>query len=209
MRTGLSSVDEGPFLFSFVSQTKGLGRDPKEIEFNRVFEELHKKVFNLSLQYVFNTEDAAEITQDVFLSVYDKLETFKGESSLSTWVYRITINKSLDFLKAKNRQKRSFLRLFKSDEEAMVHVPVHFNHPGIEVEDKEQLEILMRQIHLLPESQKTAIVLLRIEGMSTAEVAEIMNISQKALESLFQRAKTNLKKLLTEDRESANPLSSK
>jgi RNA polymerase sigma factor (sigma-70 family) len=62
-------------------------------------------VFNLALQYVQNYEEAQEIAQDVFVSVNQSMPTFKGESSIKTWVYRITINKSLDHIKAKKRKK--------------------------------------------------------------------------------------------------------
>lgn len=185
-----------------------MGREQKEIEFNRIFQTHQKRVYNLALQYVLNSEDAAEVAQDVFLSVYQKIESFNEESTLSTWIYRITINKSLDFIKAKNRQKRSFLRLFKSDEEAQTNVPVQIQHPGLDMEHREELETLMQHIYQLPENQKTAIVLLRIEGLSQEEVAEILKLSTKAVESLFQRAKTNLKKILTESKGTDNPLSS-
>ena len=63
-------------------------------------------VYNLALHYVQNSEDAQEITQDVFVAVYQSLEGYQKTSSISTWMYRITINKSLDFLKARQRKKR-------------------------------------------------------------------------------------------------------
>jgi RNA polymerase sigma-70 factor (ECF subfamily) len=71
-----------------------------------------------------------------------------------------------------------------------------FNHLGIDFENKEALELLMRKIYKLPENQKTVIILLKIEDLSQKEVADIMQISEGAVESLFQRAKTNLKKVL-------------
>jgi RNA polymerase sigma factor (sigma-70 family) len=64
-------------------------------------------VYNVALQYVQNKEDAEEITQDVFIKVYDKHLEFKGDSALKTWIYRITINTSLDYIKAKTRKKKS------------------------------------------------------------------------------------------------------
>ena len=63
-------------------------------------------MFNLALQYVQQTEDAQEITQDVFVAAHQALPGFKGQSTITTWLYRITINKSLDFLKARKRKKR-------------------------------------------------------------------------------------------------------
>ena len=75
--------------------------------------------------------------------------------------------------------------------------PINFNHPGIQIEEKEALQQLMRNIYNLPEKQKTVLILLKIEGLSQKRVAEIMEIKEKAVESLFQRAKQNLKKAVT------------
>lgn len=66
-------------------------------------------VYNLALSYSANKEDAEEITQDVFLTVFKKMSGFRNESKVETWIYRVTINKSLDYLKAKKRFKRNFM----------------------------------------------------------------------------------------------------
>jgi RNA polymerase sigma-70 factor (ECF subfamily) len=155
-------------------------------------------VFNLALNYVQNVEDAEEITQDVFVSVYQSLHSFQENSSLSTWMYRITINKSLDFLKSKQRKKRFALltSLFFDNNNDLKHHPPEYNHPGVLLEHKEALGKLFKVINELPNKQKTALILHKIEQKSQAEVAEIMNISLKAAESLIQRAKTNLSKKL-------------
>jgi RNA polymerase sigma-70 factor (ECF subfamily) len=154
-------------------------------------------VYNISLQYTQNTEDAEEITQDVFLKLYEKLDTFKHESSLKTWVYKIAINQSLDFLKAKKRRKR--WGIFQSHQEGWGNTHpnvVNFNHPGVVLVHKEQLQHIFEAINHLPENQKTALILLKIEQLKSNEVAEIMHLSPKALESLFGRAKRNLEKIL-------------
>lgn len=149
------------------------------------------------MQYTQNSEDAEEISQDVFLSVHENLTKFRGESLLKTWLYKITINKSLDHIKSQKREKRSgffkAVRIDDSDQE--IHLP-DMNHPGIALEHKEALGRLFKCINTLPDNQKTVIILLKIEQKTQAQTAEIMNISSKAVESLFQRAKTNLEKLL-------------
>lgn len=162
--------------------------------------QLHKEgVFNLALQYTGNVEDAEEISQDVFVKVYEKLLYFREESSLKTWIYRITVNQSLDFLKARQRQKRSFIQhILRLDDGNAKEIPV-FNHPGVELEQKEAVAHIFQCMNRLPENQKTALILLKIEGLSQKEVAEIMRISSKAVESLFQRAKINLEKILTQN----------
>ena len=153
-------------------------------------------VFNLALSYVQNSEDAEEITQDVFLSVHQSISTFKAQANIKTWIYRITINKSLDFLKAKKRQKRfsHFTSLFFENSSEPKYLGSDFNHPGIILEEKEAFVQLFSAINLLPDSQKTVLILSKIEDKSQKEIAEIMNISVKAVESLFQRAKNNIEK---------------
>jgi RNA polymerase sigma-70 factor (ECF subfamily) len=165
--------------------------------FEEIYSEYHKMVFNIALHYVQNIEDAEEIAQDVFVKVFDNLDSFKKRASLKTWIYRISINKSLDFIKAKNTEKRNFLSsVFSINDEKFKFDPANFNHPGIELEQKEAYQKIFRAINQLSDNQKTAIILLKIEDKSQAETAEIMNLNEKALESLFQRAKRNLENLL-------------
>ena len=165
--------------------------------FDEIYLEHYKMVFNLALQYVQNTADAEEITQDVFVKVFDNLNSFKKQSSLKTWIYRMAINQSLDFIKAKNAQKRSFLSsIFSINDSNFKFQPSNFNHPGIELEQKEACQKIFEAINQLSDNQKTALILLKIEDKSQAETAEIMNLKVKALESLFQRAKNNLEILL-------------
>ncbi len=172
------------------------------MDFDKIFEEYKNLVFNLALKYVYNVEDAEEITQDVFVTIYQKIEKFREESMLSTWIYRITINKSIDFIRAKNRQKRFayILSLFGEGNKVNFEKAAS-DHPGILLENNENLKILMHQIDQLDVNQKTVIVLLKIEGKSQSETAEIMNLSVKAVDSMFQRAKFNLLKKINESKD--------
>jgi len=166
------------------------------VKFEEIYKQFSKLVFNLALQYVQNTEDAEEITQDVFLTVHQSLKLFQQNSEIQTWIYRIAINKSLDFIKAKNRKKRfAFITsLFHDDGNELKNLGHNFNHPRILLEQKEALESLFQHINALPDNQKTALILSKLEQKSQKEVAEIMKLSTKAVESLLQRAKTNLAK---------------
>ncbi len=167
--------------------------------FEEIYNEHHKMVYNLALQYVQNIEDAEEITQDVFVKVFDNLNAFREQSSLKTWINRISINQSLDFLKAKNAQKRNFISsIFSLNDADLKFEPTNFNHPGIELERKEGYQKIFEAINRLSDNQKTVIILLKIENRSQAETAEIMNLNIKAVESLFQRAKKNLEILLNQ-----------
>ncbi|WP_430403355.1 RNA polymerase sigma factor [Fluviicola sp.] len=155
-----------------------------------LYEKYAKQVYNLALQYVQNANDAEEITQDVFLAAHKSLDKFRNESNHGTWLYRITINKSLDFLKAKKRKKR----FFWFTNELSENVSVEFNHPGVLIENQEETAFIFSCINELPDNQKTALILNKIEHLPIAEIAGIMELSAKAVESLIQRAKTNLSK---------------
>ena len=153
-------------------------------------------VYNLALNYSTNKEDAEEITQDVFISVFKKMSGFRNESKIETWIYRVTINKSLDYLKAKKRFKRNFINEEISIDRVSQTEFADFNHPGVVLESKEKIQEIYRCINKLSEDHKTVIIFLKIENKTYSEVAKIMKISVKAVESLFIRAKKKLDVLL-------------
>ncbi len=146
-------------------------------------------VYNIALGYLQNEKDAEEVTQDVFITVYSKLSTFKGKSKLSTWLYRITVNTSLNFLKKRNR--RTFFSLGNNEKSFP-----DFAHPGVLLENKEHSIVLFKAIQELKGNQKTAFILSYVEEMPRQEVADIMDTSLKSVESLLQRAKQNLRNQL-------------
>ncbi|OYU96451.1 MAG: RNA polymerase subunit sigma-70 [Bacteroidetes bacterium B1(2017)] len=165
------------------------------MEFNELYETLKHRVYNTVLSYLQSAEDAEEITQDVFVEVFHKLADFKENAQVSTWVYRIAINKSLDFLRYKNRKKRfGFMSsLFNQESGELQFDKPEFVHPGIQLERKEQAAQLFKALNQLPENQKTAFILIYIEQLPYAEAAKVMDLSVKALESLVQRAKKTLR----------------
>ena len=154
-------------------------------------------VYNTVLGFLQNMHDAEDVTQDVFIKVFEGIGRFKQQSKLSTWIYRISVTQSLDFVRHKNRKKRmGFLSsLFGADNKPL-HEPVDFAHPGVLAENKERASILFEAINKLPENQKTAFILQKVQNMSQQQIAEVMGLKEGAVESLLMRAKTNLKKLL-------------
>jgi RNA polymerase sigma factor (sigma-70 family) len=173
--------------------------DAPNLEFRRVFETYKNRVFNTALGLVQNRHDAEDVTQEVFVNLHQTLSTFKGQSQLSTWIYRITVNKSLDFLKARQAKKRSgfVISLFgsKTDDDRPIDVP-DFVHPGVQMERQEAATALFRAINQLPEQQKVAFTLSKVEGLSYQEIADVLQTSIPSIESLLFRAKQNLQKLL-------------
>jgi RNA polymerase sigma-70 factor (ECF subfamily) len=147
------------------------------------------KVYNTALSYSQNKQDAEELTQDVFTKIYKNAASFKANSAVSTWIYRITVNTSLNHINKKR------LKVVGDPNETLVN-PIDFNHPGILLEQKENARQLFKVIDTLPENQKTAFILSFIEQLPRQEVADVMDTSLKAVESLIQRAKQNLRKKL-------------
>ena len=168
-----------------------------EDDFADIVSERQQMVYNTALGIVQNEEDAEDITQEVFLKVYEGLKDFRREASLSTWIYRITITTALDFEKQKKRHKRGGLlqRVFGSRE---ADETPDFNHPGVALDKKEDAAVLFLAIKKLPEKQRTAFLLHKIEGLTNSEIGEILTISLQAAESLQIRAKNNLRNYLKE-----------
>lgn len=151
-------------------------------------------VYNLCLNYTQNKETAEDVMQDTFVKIHEKLKDFENKSSIKTWVYRITINQNLDFIKAQGRKKRKgkLLSLFKEDGSSFE--PKEFNHPGIVLESKEEVLLIMKRINALAPNQKTALLLKIQDELSVKEIAEIMQMSEKGVGSLLSRAREKLKK---------------
>ncbi|MBX2934600.1 MAG: RNA polymerase sigma factor [Ferruginibacter sp.] len=168
-----------------------------EQAFTKLVDDWQDMVYNTALGIVQNEEDADDITQEVFIQAYQSISSFKGDAKISTWLYRITVSKALDHEKRKKRKKRfGFVQsLLGSGDEEHIH-PVLFNHPGVELEKKEKARELFNALKRIPEKQRIAFTLHKLEGQSYQEVAEIMNTTLYAVESLIGRAKANLKKEL-------------
>ncbi len=168
-----------------------------ESAFRKLVDEYEGMVYNTAIGIVQNEEDADDVTQEVFIQVYQSIHSFKGESKLSTWLYRIAVTKALDHEKRKKRKKRfAFLEsLFGHAKEEEIH-PADFHHPGILLENKEKAGELFNALKLLPDNQRIAFTLHKLEGISYQEIADIMEITLSAVESLMGRAKNNLQKIL-------------
>lgn len=168
-----------------------------EDDFAEIVNERQQMVYNTALGIVQNEEDAEDITQEVFLKVYEGLKNFRQEASLSTWIYRITLTTALDFEKQKKRHKRGGLmqRVFGYAE--ATEKPDFF-HPGVVLDKKEDASVLFMAMKKLPEKQRTAFLLHKIEGLTNNEIAVIMETTLLAVESLQVRAKNNLRNHLKE-----------
>jgi RNA polymerase sigma factor (sigma-70 family) len=176
-----------------------------ETAFKELVETYNKLVYNTTLAIVQNETVADDITQEVFIKVYQSINTFRGESKLSTWLYRIAITKSIDYLKYKKRKKRfAFIQSLAGNSNEEVFHPPEFNHPGIVMEQKENAAALFKAMNKLPDNQRIAFTLHKLEALKHEEVAAVMQVSVQAVESLIARAKANLRKILKTFFENSN-----
>ena len=165
--------------------------------FKTVVDRYKDMVYNTILSIVQSEEDAEDATQEVFVQVYQSIGSFKGEAKFSTWLYRIAIAKALDHEKKKKRKKRfAIVQKLFGEKDGTQHHPVEFNHPGVILDNKERASELFKALQKIPDNQRVAFTLNKIEGLNNQEIAAIMNTSFYAVESLLARAKNNLKKEL-------------
>jgi RNA polymerase sigma-70 factor (ECF subfamily) len=157
-----------------------------------------QKVIKTAFHFLGNMEDAEDLSQDIFLEIIRSMHTFRNNSTLDTWIYRIAVNRSINLLK-KNKRRDIFIRL-----ESILGLSK--NHRSLEPStdeqseeqtDKENQKLLHDSIAKLPENQRIAFVLHKFDDQSYKQVAMVMNLSLSAVESLIHRAKQNLQTQLT------------
>jgi RNA polymerase sigma factor (sigma-70 family) len=168
--------------------------------FRQVVEQYQKLVLNCAYRFVRNKEAAEDLTQEVFLEVYESIRSFRGDARLSTWIYRIAVTKSLNHIKRQSRKKRFAMitTLFGEAEHVERLSMPDATGPEGTLENRERVKALNQALDRLPENQRIAFTLSKVEDLSYEEISRVMNVSISAVESLLYRAKGNLRKLLYE-----------
>ncbi len=168
-----------------------------KIAFKQLVENYQKMVINICMGLVHNHEDAEDIAQDVFIEVFRAVEQFREDSKISTWLYRIAVNRSLNFIRDNKKRKWfwSFEESIKND--SGEKFPINSAEtPEEKMESDQRAKILHRAIDSLPKNQRIAFVLSKYDDLNYNEISEIMNLSKSSVESLIHRAKINLQKKL-------------
>lgn len=154
------------------------------------------KIFKTALGFVPFADVAEDLTQEVFIEVFRSINSFRGDSKLSSWLYRITINKSINYI---NKNKKH-LQSKTIDEYAEYSIFSDLQTDKDEalkiIYQKEQRKIINEALSKLPERQRICFSLNKTEGLSYKEISEIMQISVSSVESLIHRAKNGMQKLL-------------
>jgi len=169
----------------------------------RLILKYQKRIYNVILRICANTDDAAELTQETFVKIIEKINEFEGRSSFYTWAFRIAVNLTLNYcqrsarLKLKsidteedehNRQARRQFKEFLTDESCP--------DPSVVAQNKELCEIVIVALMKLDDAHRAVVVLRDIEGMNYARIAEVLNIELGTVKSRLSRARSNLRKIM-------------
>ncbi|SHF52950.1 RNA polymerase, sigma subunit, ECF family [Mariniphaga anaerophila] len=170
-----------------------------ETAFRVLVENYRNMVVNTCFGLLHNTEDAEDVAQDVFIEVFRSVDKFRADSKISTWLYRIAVNRSLNFIRDNKKRKwfQPFDDVVKSKKEKLNQLPsAHAENPESELENSQRAQMLHDAIDSLPENQRVAFTLNKYEDMAYKDISEVMNLSVSSVESLIHRAKKNLQKKL-------------
>ncbi|MDI3481857.1 MAG: hypothetical protein PWQ97_1512 [Tepidanaerobacteraceae bacterium] len=163
----------------------------------RAFEKLiagyEKKVYNTVYRFFGNTEDAKDITQEIFIKLFTSLKLFREGSSFSTWLYRIAVNTCIDFSR---RKKEDLLPLQEELDDCGMRIGEYENPPEACAEHKELKKAIEGAIQTLPEDQRICLILRDIQGFSYMEISSILNCSQGTIKSRISRGRRALRELL-------------
>jgi RNA polymerase sigma-70 factor (ECF subfamily) len=175
----------------------------KESFFKSLVDTYQNKVFQTCYGFLRNKEDAEDISQEVFIEVYNSIEKFRNDSKISTWIYRISINKSLNFLRRQKQNKfiRTFELLFDSKKQNYQNDQKSSETANSRLETKELGDLLQKAIDTLSTNQKIAFTLNKYDDLNYQQISEVMDISISSVESLLHRAKMKLQKKLLKYRE--------
>lgn len=168
--------------------------------FSTIIDRYQMKVYSTVYNYTHDQEEARDLTQEVFIKVYNNLQSYKSKASFSTWLYRITVNRCIDWTRKKRLQTVSVLR--DGEDETDIYDTIIDNSWGPEemLIKQENAESIKAVVDRLPEIYKTAIILYYFEDFSPQEIADITDIPKRTIETRLFRAKNMLKLKLEEFR---------
>lgn len=157
-----------------------------------------KNVYNLALKMTKNEDDALDVSQEAFLKAYRQLEFFRGESKFSVWLYRLTYNLCIDFLRKKPKEQMLSLSGYQDDsgDSFDIEIPDVRELPSDSVLRKELRNEIADGINELNQSHREILVMREIGDKSYSEIAEILNISEGTVKSRLARARLNLANIL-------------
>jgi RNA polymerase sigma-70 factor (ECF subfamily) len=173
--------------------------DKDHLAFKGLVDQHQHLVINVCYNLIGNRQDAEDVAQEVFLQAYKSADKFRQESKISTWLYRIAVNRSLNFVRDNKRFRwlKSLTSLPEDEGQRAEEVPASDSaRPDVKLEMKERNAMVQKAIDSLPGKQRAAFVLHEYEGLSYQEIAEILHRPLSSVASLIHWAKLNLQRKL-------------
>jgi RNA polymerase sigma-70 factor (ECF subfamily) len=160
--------------------------------FKELVDNYQSLVLNTCNSFLHNRHTAEDLTQEVFIEAYLSVNKFNKKSKISTWLYRIAVNKSLNYIRDNKKWDiiKSVESLFKSDYDRV-------SEDSEARETEERLNLLHQSIDSLPKKQNIAFTLSKLDNLSYKEIAEVMELSLSSVEGLVHRAKQSVQKKIT------------
>jgi RNA polymerase sigma-70 factor (ECF subfamily) len=162
---------------------------------NMVVDKYSKKVYNMALNFAGNSDDAADITQEVFLKVYNNIDKFRDEKNFTSWLLRLSKNYCIDYWRRSKYQRRSI----QLDDNLQVESTAESTTPEDAVIKKHDALFLRKKLRLLPPDLRALLIMRDIQDFSYQEIAEHLNIPLGTTKSRINRARTKLAKLILKE----------
>lgn len=168
--------------------------------FEMLVREYEKNVYNLALRMVGNSEDAADMSQEAFIKAYNSLNSFRGDSKFSVWLYRIVSNVCLDFIRSRKRKQTVSLSVEDDNgEDVELDIADDTQSPERLMDKQLTRDAVRRGLASLPPGQRQILLLREIQGLSYDEIAEVLNVEAGTVKSRIFRARKKLSAFLLED----------
>ena len=166
-----------------------------EAAFRTLVERYQGRIYRTVFSLLRNPEDAEDVAQEVFVEVYQSIGRFRGEASLSTWLYRLATSRALkNHRRARAKKRFSYLTSLLGFDNTVLHEPPDHAHPLALLEGEQQLHLLLAHIARLPGQQQVAFTLRHEQELSYEQIAAVLDTSVAAVESLLFRARQTLRK---------------
>ena len=169
-------------------------------EFARLVDDYSAVIYRLAVKMLENPQDAEDVLQETFIKAYKHLKNFDGRSSISTWLYRIATNEALMMLR-----KRKYISVSidepmgaSEDDQEPMQIIDWCCLPESELMSSEAFDYLDEAVENLPYSLRVVFLLRDIDGLSTKETSEVLNLSESAVKTRLSRARMRLRELLSE-----------